>query len=147
MRRYAGIVSRGTAFFVDAGIAMLVCTLGFQFVRGVLAAIGITTRLDDGAALGFLLALPTVFVVYCAGFWSLIGRTPGMMLLGLRVVTVDDRPPGVLRSTVRALCYFVSAILLLGFLWIAVDRRNQAFHDKIAGTFVVYDWLPRPVVV
>jgi uncharacterized RDD family membrane protein YckC len=43
------------------------------------------------------------------------------------------------RSLVRVLAYSVSAILLLGFLWIAVDRRRQGFHDKIAHTFVIYD--------
>jgi uncharacterized RDD family membrane protein YckC len=29
--------------------------------------------------------------------------------------------------------------LFAGFAWIAVDRRKQGFHDKIARTVVIYD--------
>jgi uncharacterized RDD family membrane protein YckC len=37
----------------------------------------------------------------------------------------------------RWAAYHLSSILLLGFLWVAVDRRKQGWHDKIAGTVVV----------
>ena len=49
-----------------------------------------------------------------------------------RLIAIDQ-------PVVRVLGYIVSAILMLGFIWIAVDRRRQGFHDKLAGTFVVYD--------
>jgi uncharacterized RDD family membrane protein YckC len=139
---YAGIVSRGVAFSIDAIIALLICTVGFQLVIAALAAVGAATMWngDGSAALGYVLALPVVFGIYCIGFWTLLGRTPGMMLLGLRVVTIDRARPGTRRSIIRALGYWVSAIALVGFAWIAVDRRSQGFHDKLAGTFVVYDW-------
>jgi uncharacterized RDD family membrane protein YckC len=144
---YAGVVSRGVAFSIDATIALLISTVGFQLVIAALAAVGAARMWDGdgGTALGYVLTLPVVFGVYCAGFWTLLGRTPGMMLLGLRVVTVDRDRPGARRSIIRALGYWVSAILLIGFAWIAVDRRNQGFHDKLAGTFVVYDWGGSPV--
>ena len=36
--------------------------------------------------------------------------------------------------------YLVSMLpFFLGFAWIAIDRRKQGWHDKIAGTVVVYD--------
>lgn len=145
---YAGIVSRGLAFAVDAGITIAVATAGYQVALAALSIIGSGTMWSGGtaAALGYLLAVPVVFIAYCAGFWTLLGRTPGMMLLGLRVVALDGGPPGGRRSLIRVLAYWISAIFFLGFAWIAVDRRNQGFHDKIAGTFVVYDWgdHPRP---
>ena len=62
-----------------------------------------------------------------------------MMLLGIRVVTVTGDPPGIGRSSIRAVGYWISAILMLGFAWIAVDERRQGFHDKLARTFVIYD--------
>ncbi len=41
---------------------------------------------------------------------------------------------------VKYLGYYLSAIpLLLGFVWVAFDKRKQGFHDKLAGTFVVRD--------
>jgi uncharacterized RDD family membrane protein YckC len=139
---YAGIVSRGLAFSVDAVITLGVATGAYQLALAALSIIGSTTMWsgDGGVALGYLLAVPVVFIVYCAGFWALLGRTPGMMLLGLRVVALDGGLPSGRRSLIRVLAYWISAIFFLGFAWIAVDRRNQGFHDKLAGTFVVYDW-------
>lgn len=148
---YASLVSRGLAFSVDAVITIAVATVGYQLALAALSIIGVTTMWSGGgaAALGYLLAVPVVFIVYCAGFWTLLGRTPGMMLLGLRVVALDGGPPGGKRSLIRVLAYWISAIFFLGFAWIAVDRRNQGFHDKIARTFVVYDWddHPAPITV
>lgn len=138
---YAGVVSRGAAFVVDSTIVVVVCTVGFQFTVAIASTIGLANGSLDGVgkALGYVIAIPVVFGLYCAGAWTLVGRTAGMMLLGLRVVKADGSPPGARRSIVRALAYWVSAILMIGFLWIAVDRRHQGFHDKLARTFVVYD--------
>ena len=143
---YAGIVSRGIAFVLDGTIAVVVCTAGYALIVALLDMIGLPTS-SGGApekALGYVFALPVVFGVYCAGSWTLAGRTVGMAFLGLRVVKTDGNPPGPRRSIVRAACYWLSAILLLGFIWIAFDRRHQGFHDKCAGTFVIYDWPGRP---
>jgi uncharacterized RDD family membrane protein YckC len=138
---YAGFVTRAMAFSIDAVIALVVCTIGFQIALAVLNVFGTSSLWGgSGAALGYVLALPLVFVAYCVTFWSLLGRTPGMMALGLRVVTATQDPPGVRRSVIRAFGYWLSAILFLGFAWIIVDRRSQGFHDKLAGTFVIYDW-------
>jgi uncharacterized RDD family membrane protein YckC len=138
---YAGVVSRGIAFAIDATIALVASTLGFQLTRIVLTSLGAGGSVDDRfGAVTFLFSVPVVFGLYCATFWALIGRTPGMMLLGLRVVTADGGLPNVRRSIVRAVGYWVSAIAFAGFVWIVFDERSQGFHDKLAGTFVVYDW-------
>ena len=107
-------------------------------VQAVLSAIfrGIdTSRLSALWVIG----IPWAFGIYSAVFWVLVGRTPGKAALGLRVVRVDGRPIGWGTSVTRAVGYAVSSILMLGFAWIAVDRRHQGFHDKLARTFVVYD--------
>jgi RDD family. len=28
-------------------------------------------------------------------------------------------------------------VLLLGYIWILIDKKNQGWHDKIAGTYVI----------
>jgi uncharacterized RDD family membrane protein YckC len=139
---YAGIVSRGIAFVVDGTGALVIYAVGFQFAFALAGVVGATPDVltERSGVVGAVLALPVVFAVYCAGFWAIVGRTPGMMVLGLRVVKGAGDPPGLRRSVVRAVGYWVSAIGMLGFAWIAVDRRNQGFHDKLAGTFVVDDW-------
>jgi uncharacterized RDD family membrane protein YckC len=46
-----------------------------------------------------------------------------------------------LRGILRYLGYSLSAIsLFLGFFWILIDDRRQGWHDKIAGTLVIYTW-------
>ena len=42
------------------------------------------------------------------------------------------------RAWVRLVGYWVSSLpLALGYIWVALDRRKQGWHDKIAGTQVV----------
>jgi uncharacterized RDD family membrane protein YckC len=139
---YAGFVSRAIAFTIDSSIVVVLCTVGFQVTSAILSTIDVTDidAGDSAKALGFVLVVPATFWLYCTVLWSLGGRTIGMMALGLRVVQADGAPPGIRRSVIRALGYWVSAIAMLGFAWIAIDRRSQGFHDKLAGTFVVYDW-------
>lgn len=67
------------------------------------------------------------------------GQTLGKKVFGLKVVKADGSPPGfwiaLLRQTIG---YLVSnSIFDLGFLWVAFDSRNRAWHDFIAGTYVV----------
>jgi len=151
---YAGIVSRGIAFGIDVVVTAVVSATGAALVRASADVLGLRSTSGGRAAVAFALWLSTVFVLYCVLFWTVLGRTPGMAALGLRVATRDGASPGVVRSFVRVLAYSVSAILLVGFAWIAVDGRRQGFHDKIARTFVVYDrqgstpfaWTAPPVV-
>lgn len=56
----------------------------------------------------------------------------------MRAASLDAPTSGQL--LVRYIAYLASALPLgLGFLWVAVDRRKQAFHDKLARTVVVED--------
>jgi uncharacterized RDD family membrane protein YckC len=65
--------------------------------------------------------------------------------MGVRVLTVDGRNVPFWRACLRVLAYVLSAIVFfLGFLWVLVDDQRQAWHDKIARTYVVYVWAARP---
>jgi uncharacterized RDD family membrane protein YckC len=71
---------------------------------------------------------------------AVTGQTVGKLLMGLRVVSVDGRRLGIVRTLVRTLAYLVSLIpLFAGFLWVLVDGDRRAWHDHIAGTRVVFD--------
>jgi uncharacterized RDD family membrane protein YckC len=63
------------------------------------------------------------------------------MAIGAKIIDAKTgKPPSTGSLVARYFGYIVSAMpLMLGFVWIAVDRRKQGFHDKIAGTVVVYD--------
>ena len=78
-------------------------------------------------------------IVYFIGFWTWLGRTPGMMLFGMHIVMdPDGSRPGFGRSILRYVGYIVSSLaLFIGFIWVGFDRKKQGWHDKIAGTVVV----------
>jgi uncharacterized RDD family membrane protein YckC len=137
---YAGVVSRTAAFVVDAVIVVIVALIGvagLDLLSSVLA--GATSRvLSDAAALLVYIGPAVVMVVYNSAFWALIGRTPGMLLFGLRVTRTGGKRVGVVRALVRALAL---AVLFWGVVWCPFDRRGQALHDKVAATVVVYNHL------
>ncbi len=79
--------------------------------------------------------------IYYAYFWTTSGKTPGMTLLGVRVVRHDGSDVGTRRGLVRTLVFPLSFLLLgLGFLGILFGRDRRALHDTIAGTAVIYAW-------
>ena len=74
------------------------------------------------------------------------GQTVGKMALGIKVVNADTGAPigmgkGFLRHTAQFVAGLVpcpgALFLLLDVLWPLWDDRNQALHDKIAGSIVV----------
>ena len=90
-----------------------------------------------GPSFGLLVALG-----YFAGMWAWKGTTVGGIVLNLKVVRFDGQHLTFAVALIRALAgAFSVVVFFLGFLWIAWDRENQGWHDKIAGTLVVR--LPR----
>ncbi len=77
----------------------------------------------------------------CILFWRYCGATPGKIAFSARIVDArTGARPSTGRLIARYFAYLASALpLFLGFLWIAIDRRKQGWHDKIAGTLVVYE--------
>ena len=64
--------------------------------------------------------------------------TVGGIICQLRVVRVDGAPLRFVDALVRGLSSMFSlAVLGLGCLWILKDPERQAWHDRIAGTYVV----------
>ena len=111
---------------------------GFWIRMGALlidvVVIGIVTSLLNPFGHFHLLLL----AVYGAVLWKLKGSTIGASVFDLRVVRLDGREVDWETAIVRALSCFLSlAVAGLGFIWIAIDGANQAWHDKIAGTVVV----------
>jgi uncharacterized RDD family membrane protein YckC len=76
--------------------------------------------------------------LYFAGLESSMGATPGKLVLGMRITTVDGQNISFLRATGRYFAKIISALILcIGYLMIAWDGHKQGLHDKIAGTYVI----------
>jgi uncharacterized RDD family membrane protein YckC len=79
-----------------------------------------------------------LLLAYHIGFWAWKGTTVGGIICQLRVVRVDGAPLRPADALVRGLSSIFSlAVLGIGCLWILRDPERQAWHDKVAGTFVV----------
>lgn len=67
------------------------------------------------------------------------GGTPGMRLLGLRVMNAAVPAPISTRQAVLrfCLCAFLTWPVLLGLVLAFFDRRRRGWHDRVAGTMVV----------
>jgi uncharacterized RDD family membrane protein YckC len=142
MRTLPGFVSRLLAFAVDIFAMAAMCLVTAEAIR--LTAEFFQIR---SFALGRVLvelamraSIVLVIAVYLPASWVLTGRSIGKALLGLRIVRADGAEFGLARCVVRFAGYWVSAIPFgLGFFVSLVDRRRRTFHDRLAGTLVVYD--------
>ena len=86
-------------------------------------------------ALAFVAGIVFLFI-YFPFFWVRSGQTPGMRLMGIKVVRDKDGGPiGWGSAFLRLIGYWISAIVFyLGFIWIFIDKRKRGWYDLMAGT-------------
>ncbi len=135
---YVGFWKRLVATLIDTFILLVI------IVPLLLAIYGreyLERELDAGFA-GFWdvmlqVVLPAIAVIV---FWKYRGATPGKMAISAKIVDAKTgAAPAAGKLVLRYFAYLVAILPLgFGFVWIAIDRRKQGFHDKIAGTLVVY---------
>jgi uncharacterized RDD family membrane protein YckC len=113
-------------FLIDGVILYVVgLVVGLVFSRSLVSQILI------GLAAGI------AYTVYFLGSGS--GQTPGMRLLGIRVI--DARTQGRVDYGTAFIRYLVaigsSLACYIGYLWMLWDPEKQTWQDKVAGTYVV----------
>ena len=133
---YAGFWQRAAAFLIDWLIVVVIS------VPVIVLAFGAEYFSLEPATRAWDLVTALVLGAAVIGFWRTCGATPGKLAMNIRIVDArTGELPSTGRLVVRLLCYFVSAAALyLGFFWIAIDRRKQGWHDKIAGTVVIEEF-------
>lgn len=143
--RYVGFWLRFLAAMIDTIILNIIIGPLISYIYGptYLASqdIGIMTERVMGLIKSpmFLLIstiLPLIALIF---FWRFMAATPGKMIFSSRIVDArTGKQMSTGQSILRALAYLVSTLpLCIGFLWIAFDKRKQAWHDKLARTVVV----------
>jgi uncharacterized RDD family membrane protein YckC len=127
-RRRAGALDVAFILCAYGGFLMLFRGLGgrFSFSRfDVLVTV---------ATLGLL------YAQYVALFTYFAGATPGMMMRGLRVASLDGLDPSPRQLLWRSLGYLISAgTMMLGFLWTIWDEDQLSWHDRISQTCITID--------
>jgi len=135
-----GFGRRLIATLID-GILLAVFTFILAFVIGFVGIFIEMFNPNEPLPLSQLIIVcgAILSVIYYVGYWSKSGQTIGSTLVGIKVVGKDGSPVSGGKALLRYVGYIVSAIVLsLGFLWAAFDRKRQGWHDKIAGTYVVF---------
>ena len=130
---YCGFWRRFAANFLDGAIL----GMAYKLVNAVLLAI---TSLTGTAYLGFSdwMLCTIIFWTYMIWFKGYKGATPGYNVFGIRIISINGTRVSIKQIIVRVISSFFSAIPFgLGYIWIAVDANRQAWHDKIAGTYVI----------
>ena len=136
---YAGIATRAVALAIDVGIAHVIVLSGGAVLALVASLVG-DQKFETLEAVLAAAAWATVVGTYFVLFWTTAGRTPGMRLLGLRVIGPDGGHPGLVRSALRLVGLALAIVpLFAGFLPVLVDDRRRALQDFMARTVVVYE--------
>lgn len=148
--RVAGFFRRAAAAFVDALLCapvVAICGILLRFVDRVPLPPAVADAPEFALELlierhplvpAALILVCTAALLYDFLFCALAGATPGMRLLGMRVVCDDGESPGMGVAVFRTLATALAAApLALGLLWIAFDREKRGLHDHLARTYVV----------
>ncbi len=99
----------------------------------------LTSRIDS---LGFGFGWWTLYFAVLMPWMK--GQTPGKRIMGVRVVRLDGNPVTAWHAFERAGGYAAGvATGTLGFLQIYWDANRQAIHDKVAGTVVIREGVPK----
>jgi len=136
-----GMVTRIAAAAIDVGLV----SAAFWIGSAVLAAV-IPVAFGDGNGLSWtgFVGLGTLgFVIgglILTAFWGLVGQTPGMRLLSIHLEADGSRALGLRRALKRVVALPVAVLCFgLGILAILVSPTRQGWHDRFAGTKVLYD--------
>ena len=132
-RPVADLRDRRMAGLVDAAILGATCAGFFLLFRGLGGEFAFS-RFGTAACLA---SAYLVYAQYIVLFTVFLGATPGMMLRGLEVMTLDGRPPSTPHLLWRSFGYLLSAgAVFLGFLWALWDDDHLTWQDRISQTYV-----------
>ncbi|MCB0132757.1 MAG: RDD family protein [Caldilineaceae bacterium] len=152
--RYAGLVTRAGALLLDLAIVALIIFviywtlalplqffLGFdpsECVAGQSSIPRIYCRIIGLTWTIVTLSTPPIYAVL---FIATTGQTIGAAVMGVRVVRLDGKRMTLRHAIVRYVGMILSALPLgAGYFWTLLDDRRQTWHDRMAGTVVVYAW-------
>ena len=134
----AGVFTRALAFALDVGVlnlAFIAISALVAFVASIVFPSEATTPALAVGAFAWLVA----GAIYLVSFWSLLGQTPGMSIVGIRVVAPGE-PRVTLRLSIRRLLGLALAAISLGagFLGILFSDRRRGLEDVMGHTEVRY---------
>jgi uncharacterized RDD family membrane protein YckC len=138
---YAGAVSRLAAFAGDVGASWGLYTLGVALLNAAAKLVtGHSFTLSNHRIAAGAVLFGWEFI-YFSYQWAVSGKTLGMAVLGIQVVTRQGAPISPRQAFLRTIGLGLTLLTLgIGFLGIVYSRERRGLDDAIAGTSVVYSW-------
>jgi uncharacterized RDD family membrane protein YckC len=81
-------------------------------------------------------------ISYFVFFWAIVSQTPEKLMASGSFRSMAKAQRGA--SPVRYIGYWISRRVVAPAFSGFADDRQQGWHDKISGTYVVYTWHARP---
>lgn len=130
----AGFWIRLGAFWMDTLIILLIAMFLGSLVYSTALGRELFPNLEK-----INLFMILLFIFYHALFLGTFRTTPGKKFFGLALTPQKAiKKFGYADAFLRTLSYFISEFFLgIGFLWIALDKWKQGWHDKIAKTLII----------
>ena len=125
---------------MDVGISLgvyLLALAAISFAALVLTGTDITWHSGD---IWVITAYAVWAFIYFAHSWAASGRTAGMALFGVRVVTGNGAASAGARRSPHAGAPAELPVPGTGVRRHPAGDRRRALHDVIAGTAVIYSW-------
>jgi uncharacterized RDD family membrane protein YckC len=134
----AGFVTRALANVADLLVVLVLLAGGYMAVAATRYLLRpVRFQFPAPGVELLLLLLLGLHAAYFAVMWSVVGRTYGDRVLGLRVVDGGGARLHWGRAGARAL---LCVVFPIGLFWVLVSRENRSVQDLLLRTSVVYDW-------
>jgi uncharacterized RDD family membrane protein YckC len=136
-----GLVTRAVAGVIDLALIGALLSIGSGLLASVVPAV---TGGSDGLSIWGVLTFGVVgFIIGAAiftAFWALVGQTPAMRFLSIHLDASGSQEIGLRRALRRIVAVPLSLLPAgLGFFAILLSPERRGWHDRFAGTVVVYD--------
>lgn len=136
----ASFLKRLGAMFYDFMLALsFVIVLGF-FSMTVMMSVLNLENIEAGSTVAKFFFPYLVFLsfVFYGWFWTHGGQTLGMRAWKLKLINENGSTINWTQAFFR-FCYAAISWLPFGagYLWMLVDKRKKAFHDKASHTFII----------
>ena len=136
-----GLVTRAVSAAIDLALINLTLSIGSGLLASIVPAVtGGSDGLSTLGLLAFGLAGLVIGSSLFVTFWALVGQTPGMRLLSIHLDAGGTSDLGLRRALKRLIGVVLSLLPAgAGFFAILLSPQRRGWHDRLAGTVVVYD--------
>ncbi len=136
-----GLVTRALAGVVDLALISALLSIGFGILASIIPAVsGGSDGLSIWGVFTFGVAGYLIGGSIFAAFWALVGQTPGMRFLSIHLDAGGSQEIGLRQALKRLVAVPLSLLPLgMGFFAILLSPERRGWHDRIAGTTVLYD--------